>query len=340
MILGIPIVALIFLYDYLGSELFWLCGKLFLLALCITLIPSISAALTNNIIFIAFIDILSFSLCLTGAFWLFKLPFSLHGITYGVGLIAVTEIGGLLNMSNINYTLVSLKQNSDAHLFHRSIEKIKKIVLYGRLVYVSIPLAILAGAITAMVRLSSVSETLRFTVIITLSVVAFGLLVITIVEFVGMSHPFTYMSFSEEIDLKRKLDQAYTITEIRKIYLLDSIHNIILVVSITMVVLHLSHVTFLDSIEMLIPLFIILLFLFNQLPYVIGQSLMRRKLLSKIQGLKKAELLEIMDKYMPLFPKGRYITTLMMSGTAGYYIFKSLEKVLLDILGKVLGITP
>lgn len=337
LIFGIPLALLSFLHSKLGGAIFWYSGKMLLLTICITIIPTISASITRILLLRSFIDVFIFSLFLVGSLWIFNLSISTIWITYGVSVIAVLEFGGLLSKFNMNYTVAGIQRNTDDAIWSDSVAQIRKIVLYGELIYISIPLSMLSGTIVGMIRVSPPAETIKITILITLSVICIELFIIAIIEFVCMCHPFVYMKFSPSTELSTKINRACIIAEVRKIYLLDSIHSIVIFVGLSVIILKLANLTGSSTTMLLISLFIVLSFLFNQTPYIIGQSLMRRNLLHDVQGLRRAQALETLDKYAPLFPLARYITTISMSGTAGYFLFRFLEKIATDIIGKTIG---
>ena len=118
----------------------------------------------------------------------------------------------------------------------------------------------------------------------------------------------------EAIDQEQKdLDLACIVADLRKVYLYDAVHNVILLVAFAAIVAGLWGISI--DIKRLVASLVGLSLLFNQLPYVLGQSAFHEKVLERYEGVKRAEMAEKLKKYAPLFPKSDFLATLFMTGT-------------------------
>jgi len=333
-IIGLPLLALSFLYDHLGAEVFWHSAKMLFIALILSIIPSLSVPLTENLLLRTLLDVVLFSVFLYGALWLLNISLSGLWIAYTVGIIALLQVGGLFTQINMNYTIHSLKKNHDSHLWEEMLVKVRQIVKCGKILFISIPVVVVIGTVVGMVRASPPDETLNITVLLVTGVVCIELLIISILEFFHMSDPLVHISLPKGINLGRKIDLGCTLTEVRKLFLLDAIHCVILAVGLIAIVLKIYKVTDISMTVLLLSLFVVLSFAFNQVPYITGQFLMRRKLLFGYQGIERAKAMETLEKYAPLFPTTRYMGALTMTGTAGFFLFRILEGLIVEAFGK------
>ena len=73
-------------------------------------------------------------------------------------------------------------------------------------------------------------------------------------------------------------------------------------------------------------------FLFGQLPYIIGQSLLHEKILDRYEGGKRAEMAEQLRKNAPLFPTVYFLAALFTTGTTGGVLYFLLDQFLRNAL--------
>ena len=67
--------------------------------------------------------------------------------------------------------------------------------------------------------------------------------------------------------------------------------------------------------------------MFNQLPYMIGQSRLRREVLKNYRNAKRVDMEEELKKYAPLFPKWDFLINSVSPVSAGgfaYFLFTNL----------------
>lgn len=125
---------------------------------------------------------------------------------------------------------------------------------------------------------------------------------------------------------KNELDLAIEISNFRKLYLYDSIHNAVLLISFLIFNLKLWSINF--EIKYVIFTFLVSLFLFCQLPYVIGQSRLHKKLSGRYSGREYSEVVEQLEKLAPIFPKFIFLGSLFATGTTGGMIYYLIDQFL------------
>jgi hypothetical protein len=123
--------------------------------------------------------------------------------------------------------------------------------------------------------------------------------------------------------VQKDLDMAYMVANLRKVYLYDAVHNVVLLVAFAAVVIGLWGIP-IDA-KWLLASLVGLSLLFNQLPYVLGQSALHEKILDRYEGTKRADISEKLKKYSPLFPSSDFLAALFTTGTAGGVLYFLLD---------------
>jgi hypothetical protein len=132
---------------------------------------------------------------------------------------------------------------------------------------------------------------------------------------------------SQARDQKQEyLDAAYVVTDLRKVYLYDAVHNVALLVACVAVAISLRGISI--NATWVIAGLIGLSILFNQLPFVYGQWSLHERILEHYEGTERADLAEELGKYAPLFPKSNLWAALFTYGAGGlaYYFLDQLVK--------------
>lgn len=127
----------------------------------------------------------------------------------------------------------------------------------------------------------------------------------------------------EEKHEERDLELSHAATILRKIYLFDSIHNVVLVSAFVGVMLSFLEVRP-TTLQIVLGLLVVT-FLFCQVPYSVGQMRLHRKVLRRFRGIKEVELSEKLGKVAPRFPAFQLLTSLATSGT-GSFLYYLLEE--------------
>jgi hypothetical protein len=119
------------------------------------------------------------------------------------------------------------------------------------------------------------------------------------------------------------LSLAIMSTELRKLYLYDSTHNILLMFLFIYSTLIIYGITV--ELKTLILAMLISILFFSQFPYVFGQYLLHQKALEGYEGKPRADLDTDLKKYAALYPTSHFLAALLTSGTAGGLAFFLLD---------------
>ena len=105
------------------------------------------------------------------------------------------------------------------------------------------------------------------------------------------------------------------VTNVRKAYLYDALHNLTLLAAFIAIILVLWG-TAVDT-KLFVAGAVAGAFVFNQLPYMIGQSQLRNEVLKNYRNSKRVDMEEELKKYAALFPKWDFASVLISPLTAG-----------------------
>jgi hypothetical protein len=291
---------------------FILAGQMTLVTVVVCLTPTAAHLFTKQHGRVARViveTLLLVSLFLSFAWWLFGTAILGIGIAYAIVLILLLEIGSHLVE---RYKVVILRRLSH-HAPFRSLrddaEVINRMFLREQALYISVPLGLIAGTIVGLGRRQTPQTIVVLClqlVLLLASVVLFSFLLYT---FARMSDPLFKTSHKYDLDL------ACMVSDLRKVYLYDAMHNVILLVAFVAIVVRLWGIS-IDA-KWLIAGLIGLSLVFNQLPYLIGQARLHEKVLERYEGLKRAEIDEKLKKHAPLFPTFDFLAALFITGTGG-----------------------
>lgn len=282
-------------------------------------------------------------------------------LVYPISLILTLEIGAHLVE---RYLVMALRRVPKSVYVERSISSLEKSFYDEWVLYISVPLGLMTGLVTGLVRDWTPQETVVFCIQQTLTLACAILLLFLIYACVQMADPLLKASsiptptivnepvrhtsgiwhnilkvfrlviphqrFGKELQEQQDLLFAYISTDLRKAYFYDSIHNVILFISFASAIAGLSNVP-IDP-RLLIFVVFILSVLFNQLPFIIGQHFLHDKILARYDGLERADMSEKLKKYAPLFPTADFLTALFTTGTAGGFIYYLIDQFVKSLL--------
>jgi hypothetical protein len=123
-----------------------------------------------------------------------------------------------------------------------------------------------------------------------------------------------------ELDYTRALNMTCMVSDLRKLYFYDSIHNSTLLFGFSAAtVSFVSSLEIVGSIKWFIGIFLLLLFLFSYIPYSIGQFHLYEEILDAYQldGLERNNLKKKLKEISPPYPLLEFGTALFASGTVG-----------------------
>lgn len=349
------------LAGWVNTTRFLFAGQMILLTIAVCLTPTIAHLVTQQRGRVArvIVETLLFVALLLGfGWWMFGFGAFGFWIAYAVVLILLLEVGShlieqykiaILKRLSRNVSLKGLQNNAKAieRMFHREL-----------ILYISVPLGLIAGTTVGLVRGHTAQTVIVFCLQLVLLLASLVLFYFLVYAFVRMSDPLYKISqvsspqivdeqmsahlgfFSKlsrilrflvpsakpetENQVQKDLDLAYMVSSLRKVYLYDAMHNVILLVAFMAVVVSLWGVA-IDP-KWLIGSLIGLALVFNQLPYVVGQSRLHEKVLEQYEGVEHGEVAAQLKKYSPLFPTFDHLTALFATGTAGGLVYFLLDQ--------------
>jgi hypothetical protein len=208
---------------------------------------------------------------------------------------------------------------------------------YERILYAALPLGIMIGTFMGIFQKATEIEVAILSIrAITLSALLI-LILITYKSFKQMivpMYPFSnppdrrpVFTSRQRNDVKGKEEKTFSLaimsTDLRKLYLYDSTHNILLMFLFMYSLLLTYNVRI--ELKFLVLTVLLATLIFSQFPYVLGQYLLHQKVLEVFEGSPRAEVDEKLKRYVPLFPTFHFIAALLSTGTAGGLVFFLLD---------------
>jgi len=241
-----------------------------------------------------------------------------------VGSILVLEIGS--NLVDFYYhrieKLVAKEESATAQIF-KTLDIQRSM---GEIAYKSINLGAIIGLLLALIFLRSPLTGLLFG---GLGAFAICLLVVTALDTMRIGHPLAELDIRPEPP-NPKADLAFLgmVTKIRRIYLYDGFHNILL---LSLIILFISSLLRPYLVNHWFFIFLALLgavFLFNEIPFVIGQMILHQRISDRYTEAQRQELAEQMAKAAPITPQISMIIVHMTSSGAGALLYVIGEHIL------------
>jgi hypothetical protein len=223
-------------------------------------------------------------------------------------------------------------------------EIIERIISREAIVYASVPLGLVVGAIGSLVLGWSVSLIINWTIVTVLGLSSVALLLFLIRSSICLAAPLiTYsdidsanflektssspitlfsaagtplkvllpISNSQEYDL----EAAEAVCELRSVFLLNSLHNVILLVLFSATALNLIGPR--PRVSAAVLMLIGATFVFVHLPYVIGQTRLQSRILERYTGSTKVTFGDQVKKAAPLIPAGEFLTAITSAAGVG-----------------------
>lgn len=302
--------------------------------------------------------ILFIVLFISFGFWFFGKEAIGIWITYIGCLILLLEIGGHLIERYMVKILRSISRNDDVRIFRDASEAVRKMFQGELILYLSVPLGLAIGTFIGLILDWKTRQIIVLNARIVLSLSSFALLTFLLIAFMKMCDPLlresdTASSYSyieeqpvrenggvlnrllkvlrlvvpkrqddsRETQKQKDISLVQMAMSIRKIYLFDSIHNVILLVAFSSGVLILGNVEVEKKwiVATLVGLSIILI----QLPFMIGQYRLQQKLLNKYDN--EEDISEALKQKAPLAPRLEFLSALISPSTGGYILFSLFE---------------
>jgi hypothetical protein len=369
-ILGLVVsLAVLFqlVFQWQGMAGLLIVGQMALLTITICLTPTIAYHLTKRWgrVARAALETLLFLTLLFGfGYWLLGAVAFGVWLIYGTALILLLEAGGHFVEHHKVVTLKRLAKSVSFKNMQSDAEAFEEMHRSEWTLYTSVPIGLVIGTVIGLVRNQTPEEILTLCLQLVLLLASLVLLLFLVYAFAQMKDPLfrtTVLSVPQIIDEQMKkrngfiskivralrfrvprprpktidqeqkdLDLACMVADLRRIYLYDSVHNVILLVAFATVVARLWGVPI--DVKWLLVSLLGLSLLFNQLPYVLGQAALHEKVLERYEGVKRAEMAEKLKKYTPLFPTSDFLAALFTTSTAGGILYFLLDNFVKEAL--------
>jgi hypothetical protein len=281
-------------------------------------------------------------------------------LRYVVLLVLLIEVGSHLVEWHKLKTMERLSRSNLFINLRPDAETLERMFRHELAIYFPVPCGLLIGTAWGLARGWPTQTTVSISVQIVLWLTALVILYFLVIGFVRMSdslfknsdlvptqvvtppkakrqkgHKKFRLSASvkagtREGQRRKVLDLAVMVADLRKVYLFDSAHNVVLLVAFTAVALKLRGV----GIDEKALLLLLLLFSFglNHLPYIIGQSRLHEKVLEPYHGVERAEMNAKLKEHTPFFPRWEFLAVLLTSSPAGGVVYFLLEHSVHDVL--------
>jgi hypothetical protein len=364
LLIGVIAGASLLLFWWRGSAGLLFASQIVLLTVAVCLTPTIAHHLTKRwgrVARVVLETTLFTALLLGFGVWLFGVAVVGVWIIYTIVLILILEAGSHLIERYKVITLNRLSRSVAFKNLQSDAEAVERMFHNELTLYIPVPLGLIVGTIVGLIRNQRPQEIIVFCLQLVLLLVSLVLIYFLLVAFSRLSDSMFRTSHvpsprvseekrdgllghigkvfrllvprpkSEKEDQEQNdLDLACMVTDLRKVYLYDAMHNVILLVAFIAVALSLWNIV-IDT-KWLISSLIALGLVVNQLPFVIGQSALHEKVLERYEGLKRSEMAEKLKKHAPLFPTLDFLAALFTTGTAGGVLYFLLDQFMKEAL--------
>lgn len=365
--IGLLVGLSLLLFNWQGGARLLFVSQMLLLIIVICLTPTAAHHLTKQqgrIARVVVETLLFIASFLAFGYWLIGGTIFGIWIAYAAVLVLLLEIGAHFVEHHKIVTLKRLSRSVSFKHVQSNAEALEKLFHNELVLYVSVPLGLVAGTTIGLIRSQTPEATLVLCLQIVLLLAALVILFFLVNSFAQMRDPlfkttqiyspkisnewmverkgfiskigrvFRFLVPSpkpETVDQEQKdLDLACMVADLRKVYLYDAVHNVILLVAFAAAVLGLWGISI--DVKWLIASLVGLSLLFNQLPFVLGQSALHEKVLERYEGTKRADIAEKLKKYSPLFPTSDFLAALFTTGTAGGVLYVLLDNFIKEAL--------
>jgi len=336
-------------------------GQMALITLAVCLVPTIASGLIQNrgrVVRILTETALFATLLVTFSYWLFGAGGLGVWIAYALALTLLLEVGSHIIERYIAKTAERISQSAYFTNLRHDAEAIQKMFRREAVLYVSVPLGLISGTAVGLFGDWTKQATIIFCVQLVLGFAGIILAAFLINGTIRMSAPLLKPSPAKtpaanedtsrqasglfgqigklfkpllphpqtgtEDQQERDLSLALIATDLRKAYLYDSIHNIILSVAFASAIASLWGITV--DMKQMLQWLLGLGLVFSQVPFIAGQLFLHETLLDRYEGTRRMEIAERLKKIAPLFPTIDVLTSLFATGTAGGLFYFLLDQ--------------
>ena len=273
------------------------------------------------------------------AFWLTGRRLSWHSTAYVIGIILLIEAGAHIVEWHQRRIL---KRVARVQIVDATVKQLRALTRRERWLYASIPLGIAVTAIVAAIGRFNGDRTLSLMIRLVLLSACVGLAIFLTISLLQMVTPIFVEAAVPAIETKpdstlvkpvvvqvpltrqakkeqqaRDLDILVVISDLRKVYFYNSLHNVVLLAIFGWLILNST-----SAIEFkwwFVSAAVVTTVL-GYLPYGIGQMLMRDRALHRFEGKERRDMEGQLKKYAPVFPKLEFIAGLVATPAAGFLV--------------------
>ena len=312
--------------------------KIFLLIVALVVAPAVSAYATRGrprglrailewLLFVAVLIVFSL--------WVFGRSSIGSWLYYAAGVILILEAGAYLVDWRKDRALSQVGAEGLSAAFRDDAALIRQMFVRQQLLYLAVPVGLLAGAVWGAVAGLTTQQAMVISVTIVLIIASLVLTVFLFISGFRMAVPLppavelpTPAGETEMTDAQRydpEMEIARLSAELRNVYLFDNFHNTLLLISFIAVMAHSWGAQ--PSFKVVWIALVVGTLLSSHIPYVIGQSSLHHKVLSRYEGrvVRRSEAEELLGKTAPLFPAFKFLTAIGSTG-AGALLFTLLSK--------------
>jgi hypothetical protein len=268
-------------------------------------------------------------------------------IGYAGLLVALVVGGGHLVEWYRNHILTRVRNDTTAVKVHTDLAKIDDFLRDEQSIYLSVPIGLASGLFIGWAKHLEPWAVIMVAVQAMAFLFVVALFVFLLKLFRRMWDPILRFdrTLKKTIATEVEHNVAYAVSELRKVYLYDSIHDAMLLVSFLALALRLGQVLIdknpvcflsfgrcpgvaeIDKGWLLGGITAVVLVL-NQLPFMVGQSQLHDLVLDNLEGWSRAETIAKIKESLVLFPKIEFLAALFSSGTAGGAVWSLAEKLI------------
>ena len=352
-LLVLVVLGLIIAGVFLGWHRLLFATRMLLLTTSVCVTPTLSYYLTLlwGRVARAILESLLFNVIVVSFYlWLWGSEGVGHWIIYPVTLILIVEAGGHLVEWNKIRTLKRLSKSKLFANIQSETEALERMFQYEKLLYLPLPLGLIAGTIWGIAKDLDPTRTIHICVQLIFWGASVALVVFLMISFVRMADPllddrelpalggsggkpgrkkFRLKASATTHEARKTLDLTMMVVDLRKVYLFDSSHSVILLVACAAIALGWGA----ENKLLLVIVFVMATFVFNHPPYIIGQSRLHENVLKPYEGLQRAEINAKLKEHAPYFPKWEFLAVMLTSSPAGGAVYFLLEHTVSRALG-------
>ncbi len=330
-------------------------AQMLLLAIALSVTPTVSYYLTKswNRFARGMLETIAFTIIFAlFHVWLWGTAMLGQWLKYTIILMLLLEVGGHLVEWNKIKTIGRLSKSKLFVNLQTDAEAVERMFRHERFIYLPVPLGLVVGMLWGMLRGWDSRTTVFFSLQLVFCGAALILLVFLVIGFVRMADPLFENSdltepvpkakkprgqkkfrlkataTTKETQIQKALDLAVMIVDLRKVYLFDSAHNVVLLVAFAAVALRWGA----GNKILLFTALLVLTFVFNHLPYIIGQSRLHERVLEGYEGLARARISAQLREHAPYFPRWEFLVVILTSSPAGGVVYFLLEHFVINVL--------